>query len=161
MNDSRLIDHSLDVDDNALDAFEHLTWSVGATEDQPDGTPGEWMACFDARHIADTDLIEYHVVVDTGTSVDTVETKTVSVSDEAGILELRAIPCSWHYKGMEQDLIMDEKQLFDTEVSWKTHIDELMALAALTVLTDDVDALIDSEIEQSADYFNRYIAGDR
>src|SRR6185295_2820870 len=81
-----------------LDAYGHLNWTVG-NED--------WLACFDARRVADG--IEYHVVVDceSGGFTDTIERDTVPATAD-GIANLLCFPsyfadvCSEHYLGNDE-----------------------------------------------------------
>lgn len=132
-----------------LDAYGHLTWTVGATDDQPDG--GEWIACFDAVYDENTNMIRYQVVVDGGSFVDTPEKGSVSPDDLEG---LKSLPDYWHSIGLEHGLLMDEEQLAETRKSWASHIDDLYKQACDIEIVEDIT-------EQSLDYFNRYIAGDR
>lgn len=71
--------------DDSLDAFGHLTWTVGfCAEDEADER-GDWLACFDfvVRRAGDAVVVEYHVVVDSdsGGFTDTLEHKTVPAED--------------------------------------------------------------------------------
>ena len=62
----------------ALDAYEHLTWTVGFDSEEY----GDWLACFDFKVFDHPDrgvLVAYHVVVnsDSGGFTDTVESCVV------------------------------------------------------------------------------------
>ena len=133
-----------------LDAYGHLTWTVGATNEEADG---EWMACFDAVYDENTNTIRYEVVVDGGFFVDTPECGSISPGE---LDDLKGLPDRWHKIGMEASdgLLMDEELLAETKKSWEAHIDDLYAQAC------DPDE-IEATTEQSLDYFNRHITGDR
>jgi len=80
-----------------LDAYGHLTWSVGF--DSPDG--GDWLACFDFDVVRDADgkrWIVYQTVVnsDSGGFVDTLESCVVEI-DQAPV----NLPDYW--AGISQD----------------------------------------------------------
>lgn len=134
-----------------LDAYDHLTWTVGALEDQPDG--GEWMACFDAVYNEVENTIDYHVVVDGGSFVDTIKQGSIPAWDKSKVAGLKGVPEYWHYIGAEQDFLMDEEQLERTSASWSAHIDYLLTQG---ISREDEEAIR----EQSPEYFDRYIAGD-
>lgn len=133
-----------------LDAYGHLTWTVGAVEDEADG---EWMACFNAAYDENTNTIRYEVVVDGGSFVDTPERGSVSPDN---LDYLKGLPDRWHEIGLEASagLLMDEELLAETRKSWTAHIDDLYKQAC-----DSEE--IEATTEQSLDYFNRHIAGDR
>ena len=68
---------------DALDAYGHITWSVGFDDDCRDG--GDWLACFDFKVVTHPDrgvLVAYHVVVnsDSGGFIDTPESAVVEVA---------------------------------------------------------------------------------
>lgn len=67
--------------EDALDAFGHLTWTVGFCAEDEDDDRGDWIACFDfvVRRDESSIRVEYHVVVDsdTGGFTDTLEHQTV------------------------------------------------------------------------------------
>jgi hypothetical protein len=134
-----------------LDAYGHLTWTVGTLEDQSEG--GEWMACFDAIYDENTNSIRYEVVVDGGTFVDTPDRGSISPDK---IEDLKSLPDYWHEVGLEASagLLMDEDLLAETKKNWAAHIDDLYKQARDP---EEVEAIV----EQSPDYFNRYIAGDK
>jgi len=69
----------------ALDAFGHLTWTVGNDD---------WIACFDAERVPEG--ISYEVVVDceSGGFVDTLDRGVVPATDE-GIRSLLGLPDAW------------------------------------------------------------------
>lgn len=131
-----------------LDAYGHLTWVVGTIEDEPG-----WLACFDAVYDVNCDAIHYEVVVDGGSFVDTPEKGSVS-PDKAD--DLKGLPDKWHEVGLEAcaGLTMDEQLLTETRKSWADHIDDIRREAR------DSES-IEAATEQSLDYFNRHIAGDR
>jgi hypothetical protein len=131
-----------------LDAYGHLTWTVGTIDDEPG-----WMACFDAVYDENTNTICYHVVVDGGSFVDTPESGSVTPDE---LDDLKGLPDQWHDVGLEASagLRMDEELLAATKKSWEAHIDELFKQAC------DPEE-IEAAAEQSLDYFNHYIAGDR
>jgi hypothetical protein len=142
------------TDENKLDAYGHLTWTVG-NED--------WITCFDARRVSAG--IEYHVIVDceSGGFTDTIEHNTVPATAE-GIANLLCFPsyyadiCSEHYIDVPNDKY-GPIEWQETEASWRRHLEFL-----LTVEPDDEagdDEAAQAAEEQSLDYFNRYIAGDR
>jgi len=142
------------TEENKLDAYGHLTWTVG-NED--------WIACFDARRV--TDGIEYHVVVDceSGGFTDTIEHGTVPATVE-GIVPLFVLP--GRYADMCVEMYLDkpaddqdgygEVEWQDTDASWRRHLEFLLTVEPEP---DEVDENYSDE--QSLDYFNRYIAGDR
>jgi len=170
------------TEENKLDAYGHLTWTVG-NED--------WIACFDARRV--TDGIEYHVVVDceSGGFTDTIEHGTVPATAE-GIANLLCFPsywadiCSEHYI---DDDTYGPVEWQETDASWRRHLEFLLTVEPDE---DDEDEAVcphcgsrntaevtggegerechdcgrefheeDHSDEQSLAYFNRYIAGDR
>ena len=133
-----------------LDAFGHLNWTVSEQEDQPDG--GEWMACFDAIYNPSTGLVDYHIVVDTGSYTGTPEQGSVNAAD---IGSLKDLPEYWHYIGVEQGLLMDENVLATTRERWSVYLDELKEKIP------QVQPNHETGVEESLDYFDRYIAGDR
>jgi hypothetical protein len=63
-----------------LDAYGHMTWTVGYGEDEEHD--GDWLACFDFAVYAHPErgvLVAYHTVVnsDSGGFIDTLETRVV------------------------------------------------------------------------------------
>lgn len=111
------------------------------------------MACFDAVYDENTNTILYEVVVDGGSFVDTLESGSVSPDQ---LDDLKGLPDRWHDIGLEASagLRIDEELLAETRKIWETHIDDLYAQAC------DPEE-IEATTEQSLDYFNRHIAGDR
>lgn len=71
--------------DDELDAFGHLTWTVGFCAEDADDDRGDWLACFDfvCRREGDAVVVEYHVVVDSdsGGFTDTLEHRTRTAED--------------------------------------------------------------------------------
>jgi hypothetical protein len=132
-------------DDEKLDAYGHLTWSVGALDEQPDDLGGEWMACFDAIYNPVTNEIEYQVVVDGGNFVATPETGSCLACDESAVQGLKDLPEYWHDIGLEQGLAMDDDCLKATVESWAKHIDDL---ASRAISREDMEALADAQGEQ-------------
>lgn len=132
-----------------LDAYGHLSWTVETTD-------GEWMACFDAVYEEETNVILYEVVVDGGCYVETVEKGAIPAHDHEKVRWLKTFPELWYEIGIESagDLIMDPESLKQTKDTWSDHVD---SLAARSISEEDEQA----NLEQSADYFNHYIAGDR
>lgn len=143
-------DNPIEDPPDELDAFGHLNWTVNSLDDQPDG--GEWMACFDAIYNKSTGLVDYHVVVDTESFTDTAERGSVIPAD---IDDLKDLPEYWHYIGVEQGLLMDDEALKATSKSWSDWLDEIKASIPQAAFDRKTD------VEQSLDYFDRYIAGDR
>jgi hypothetical protein len=133
-----------------LDAYGHLTWTVGTVEDE---SGGSWMACFDAVYDENSNTIRYEVVVDGGSFVDTPESGSVSPDNLDG---LKGLPDRWHEVGLvaSAGLRMDEELLAETKKNWEAHIDDLFKQAC------DPEE-VEATTEQSLDYFNHYIAGDR
>jgi hypothetical protein len=111
------------------------------------------MACFDAIYDENTNSIRYEVVVDGGTFVDTPDRGSISPDK---IEDLKSLPDYWHEVGLEASagLLMDEDLLAETKKNWAAHIDDLYKQARDP---EEVEAIV----EQSPDYFNRYIAGDK
>lgn len=77
---------------DALDAYGHLTWTVG-NED--------WLACADFAVFVNRDgdvLVAYHVVVDceSGCFTDTPEAAVVNLKDDESLLKDGACPL-WSY----------------------------------------------------------------
>lgn len=133
-----------------LDAYGHLTWTVGTVEN---GSGESWMACFDAIYDENTNTIRYEVVVEGGGFVDNPESGSVGPDE---LDQLKGLPGRWHDIGCEASdgLVMDEELLAETKKTWGAHLDDLFQQAC------DPDE-IESATEQSFDYFNRHIAGDR
>lgn len=108
-----------------LDAFGHLTWTVG-NED--------WIACFDA--VRKGDKVEYHVVVDceSGGFVDTIESG--SVPAEEAVTRLSGLPDQFysiaceHYaeedtSNSESPYYLSDVELEKTTTAWKEHLTNL------------------------------------
>jgi len=136
---------------NQLDAYGHMNWTVG-NED--------WVACFDACRVGNK--IEYHVVVDCESAgfTDTLEHATVYATPE-GIAPLFDLPgryadiCCDMY--LNDPVVAEEYGPIECEQcdrGWRLHLQSL-----LTATPDENEE--DYSDEQSLDYFNRYIAGDR
>ena len=135
--------------EDKLDAYGHLSYTVG-NED--------WLACFDAIRIPG-DLIAYHVVVncESGSWIDTIESGTVPATAD-GIATIAGLPeryldvCLEGYADTEE---YGEIEWEDCATAWPKH------LAWLLTQPSPNDDEADAAAEQSLDYFNRYIAGDR
>lgn len=143
-----------DMDDTeTLDAYDHCNWSVGTVDR---GSGDDWAAFLDAIYVPEENRIHYHVVVDSGSYTGETEREIVDPNNEQEVLGLRKLPESLYYQGLEcaDGLEMDEEELAETEVRWNKYIDELLAKR---ISREDEQAIL----EQSADYFNHYIAGDR
>ena len=90
-----------------LDAYGHLTWTVGFGEDGDER--GDWLACFDFAvfdHPERGKLVVYHVVVnsESGGFIDTLEARVVETSKAPFNL-----PDYWAGIGMEQGDWTDEE----------------------------------------------------
>lgn len=141
--------------EDKLDAYGHLIWTVGTKEERPeDDLGGEWMACFDAVYNEVTNTIDYEVVVDGDTFVDTPERGSIPAWEKDKVTGLKDLPDYWHSIGLEQGLPMDNDQLAETRASWEKHIDGLLTKG---ITPEDEEATL----EQSPDYFNHFIGGDR
>jgi hypothetical protein len=136
-----------------LDAYGHMNWTVG-NED--------WTACFDACRVGNK--VEYHVVVDCESAgfTDTVEHRTVPATPD-GIAPLFNLPgryadiCVEMY--LNDPVVAEEYGEIEYEQcdrEWRLHLQSLLLTA-----TPDNEYEGDCSEEQSLDYFNRYIAGDR
>ena len=137
-----------------LDAYGHLTWTLG---------DNDWMACFDAVRVGDE--IHYHVVVncESGGFIETTESGAIPVKDAE---KLFGLPSSYVDIGIENHLVARQKRepvgrfaYRDCEKRWKRHIKQLIAEKPSDPDPDGEEAA--AAEEQSLDYFNRYIAGDR
>lgn len=135
-----------------LDAYGHMNWTVG-NED--------WVACFDACRVGNK--VEYHVVVDceSGGFTDTLEHATVPATPE-GVASLLNLP--GRYADICCDIYLSDPAVAEEygaieweqcDREWRQHLQSL-----LTTTPDESDEEGYSD-EQSLDYFNRYIAGDR
>lgn len=147
---------SVPDDEEKLDAYGHLNWTVGTDEEKQED--GEWMACFDAIYNRDTNTIDYEVVVDGGSFVDTPETGSIPAWDKDKVAGLKSLPEYWQDIGIEHGLIMDDECLKHTMESWGKWIDELLTQG---MSKEDEDAARESAAEQSIDYFDHFVAGDR
>jgi hypothetical protein len=104
-----------------LDAYGHLTWTLGNQD---------WMACFDA--IREGDWIAYHVVVncESGGFIDTLEKGVVPVNDAEKLISL---PSNYVDAGIENHLDARRKReavgrfaYRDCEKRWARHIKQLI-----------------------------------
>jgi hypothetical protein len=132
-------------DDDKLDAYGHLTWCVGTDEEELGEEDGEWMACFDAIYNPVTNEIEYEVVVDGGSFIDTIESGSYLACDDSAIQGLKDLPAYWNDIGLEQGMKMSFRYLTETMESWAKHIDDL---ASRAISKDDMEALADALGEQ-------------
>jgi hypothetical protein len=137
-----------------LDAYGHLTWTVGNDD---------WVACFDA--IRAGDKIRYHVVVncDSAGFIDTVETGEVDANDSNAIDNIRGFP--GYYADMCNEMCNQADygpvEWEETEKAWNAHLDELLKMGTQPDPAADEAEEAAAAYEQSLEYFNRYIAGDR
>lgn len=119
------------MSEDKLDAYGHLTWTVG-NED--------WIACFDARRVANG--IEYHVVVncESGGFIDTLEHRIVPPTED-GIRSLLGLPDYWASICMEHYLEGDEDygpvEWEDTAKAWESHVRALASESAPEASDED------------------------
>lgn len=90
-----------------LDAYGHLTWTVGFGDDCDER--GDWLACFDFEvfdHPERGKLVAYHTVVnsDSGGFIDTLETAVVE-ADKAPF----DLPDYWAGVGQEHEAWTEEE----------------------------------------------------
>ena len=112
-----------EADEDKLDAYGHLSWTVG-NED--------WIACFDARRVAEG--IEYHTVVncESGGFIDTLEHGTVPATED-GIRNLLCLPAYWaeicmeHYSARGDQARYGRITWRRTAKLWAKHIRSLLA----------------------------------
>jgi hypothetical protein len=130
-----------------LDAYGHLNWTVGNDD---------WLACFDA--IRRGDMIDYHVVVDceSASFVDTTEKGSIPVAE---IDQLRQLP-SRYADRFAENYPGEDSGWQETWRTWNAHLDSLVAAGTTPDAAEDEAEAAAAE-EQSLDYFNRHIAGDR
>jgi len=113
----------------ALDAYGHLTYTVGfsdESEDAPeDADRGDWLAAFDAvvwKHPSRGVLVAYHVVVnsDSGGFIDTLECGVVT-ADKAPF----SLPDYWASIGREHGTPWTEAEVkasWETQAKWTTDL---------------------------------------
>lgn len=125
-----------------LDAYGHLTWTVG-NED--------WIACFDAILSPDRTKVLYHVVVncESGGFVDTIESGECDLA--SAVAELRGLPdyfygiCLEHYAdetGRDEpgsEFYLSDEDTSDCSLRWLEHLESLVSSAPLTppVVSED------------------------
>ena len=114
------------TDNDALDAYGHMNWTVG-NED--------WVACADARRVGDQ--IEYEIVVDCDSAgfVDTIESGSVPATLD-GITDLLRFPgryadmCCEQYTGTDPDDLdayAGPIEWEETNRTWRNHLESLLA----------------------------------
>jgi hypothetical protein len=104
-----------------LDAYGHLTWTLG---------DDDWMACFDALRIGDT--IAYHVVVncESGGWIETLEHGKIPVDEASWLIGL---PSKYVDSAIENHLMARQNRervgrlaYRDCEKRWARHIKQLI-----------------------------------
>lgn len=101
-----------------LDAYGHLTWTVGDED---------WVACFDA--IRCDDRIGYHVVIDSESAgfTDTVERAVFPATQESVDRYLVGLPRYWaDIAAQEHGVAIDDDDLQSVADSWESHCSSLI-----------------------------------